>query len=63
MSKTNPQIQKIPEILWLITGILALMAAIHKFSNSGQYYVQYFVISFLSLLMYLYRRHRRINFK
>jgi membrane protein implicated in regulation of membrane protease activity len=65
MSRTNnnQSIQKIPEFLWLFTALIALIAAVYKATHSGQYHVQYFVISILSLLMYLYRKHRRIKQK
>lgn len=61
MSRTNPMVKKIPELLWLFTGILAFIAAFYKYITSGQYLFQYFIISILSVLMYLYRRHRRKN--
>jgi len=57
----NRQINKLPEILWLVAGILAFAAAIHKLSAAGKYHVQYFIISALSIIMYLYRRHKRKN--
>jgi len=57
----NPQISKIPEILWLVASILALVAAVHKLYTANNSYLQYFIISGLSVLMYLYRRNRRKN--
>ncbi len=55
----KPQIHKIPEILWLITAILAFAVAAHKSYAAREDTIQYFIISALAVLMYFYRKNKR----
>lgn len=50
------------EIIWLITFVLCAGAAIYKTSKEGFYEsILFYLLSFVSLLMYLMRRYMRKN--
>lgn len=60
----NIRAVRILEITWLIVAILSIIAGMHKTYQHGfgKSYL-FFIISFISFLMYFYRRNMRMKTK
>lgn len=58
----NNKLTYILEIVWLVAAILSLIAGVHKtiyLGINGSYFL--FIITFISVIMYLGRRNLRKN--